>query len=209
MSLLRLGPLGRYSDSVTWLVPVRIDASFPRCSAGANPGKAHRITTGPATRPAIRDLRRKQTRTEENVQPSRKLVQGRQAWRGVSCSPLLSRGRFGNGVKRPCSARTGEREISRTARGNGDGDGDGDVSIVRLHRSSFNGITLSATKGHTLFLNAPWTEHDCRAMCFRCNSPLTKRLPYEGRQSKGSISKNEARRRTATCNPCLPNRKKV
>ena len=33
---------------------------------------------------------------------------------------------------------------------------------VRLRRSSFNGITLSATKGHTLFLNAPWTEHDYR-----------------------------------------------
>ena len=59
---------------------------------------------------------------------------------------------------------------------------------ARLRRSSFNGITLSATKGHTLFLNAPWTEHVCRSVCFTCNSPLLKR-PYENRQSKGCIFK--------------------
>jgi hypothetical protein len=110
-------------------------------------------------RAATRTLRRKQTPKEENTQPSRKLVQGRQVWRSVSRSTLLSGGTFGNAIRRPCSARTEEREISRTVRG--------DVSIVRLHRSSFNGITLSATKGHTLLLNAPWTEHDCGEVCFK------------------------------------------
>ena len=73
----------------------------------------------------------------------------------AKCEPLhalLSKGRSGNAIRRPCSARTEEREISRTVRG--------DVSIVRLHRSSFSGITLSATKGHTLFLNTPGREHD-------------------------------------------------
>jgi hypothetical protein len=43
-----------------------------------------------------------------------------------------------------------------------------------LHRSIFSGITLCATKGHTLFLNETWTEHYCREVCFRCNSPLVK-----------------------------------
>src|SRR4029077_11850196 len=78
---------------------------------------------------------------------------------------------------------------------------------LRLHRSSFSVITLSATKGHTLFLNAPWTEHDCRGTCFRCNSPLVT-IPYESRQSKGCMARNVARRRTAARSPC-GNRKKA
>jgi hypothetical protein len=61
--------------------------------------------------------------------------------------------------------------------------------------SSFNGITYSATKGHTLFLKAPLTAHDCRGACFRCNSSLV-RIPYESRQSKGCMSRNMARRRS-------------
>ena len=143
------------------------------------------MITGPAMRAAIRDLRRKQTPKEENARPSRKLVQGRQVWRSVSRSALLSGGQFGNAIRRPCSAKIEEREISRTVRG--------DVSIVRLHRSSLNGITHSATKGHTLFLKAPWTDHDCREVCFRRNSSLVK-VPYESRQSKGCMSRNVARR---------------
>jgi hypothetical protein len=84
--------------------------------------------------------------------------------------------------------RIEDREISRTARG--------DVSIVRLHRSSFSRITLSATKGHTLFLNAPWTEHDCREACFIRHSHSSYNT-LRDRQSKGCISKNEARRQIA------------
>ena len=38
---------------------------------------------------------------------------------------------------------------------------------MQLHRSSFRGITLSATNGHTLLINAPWTEHDCREVRFK------------------------------------------
>ena len=60
----------------------------------------------------------------------------------------------------------------------------------------FQGITLSVTIGHTLFLNAPWTEHDCGEMCFRRNSSLVK-IPYDNRQSKGCMSRNLAHRRAA------------
>jgi hypothetical protein len=70
---------------------------------------------------------------------------------------------------------------------------------LRLHRCSFSEITLCARKGHTLFLNAPWIEHDCREACFRCDSLLVK-IPCESRQSEGCISKKEARRRTAARN---------
>jgi hypothetical protein len=152
--------------------------------ADANPGKAHRMIIGPAMRAAARVLRRKQTPKEENTQPSRKLVQGRQALRSVSRSALLSGSTSGNAFRPPCSARTEEREISLTV--------PGDVSTLRLHRSSLSGITLSATKGHTLFLNTPWREHDCLEVCFRRNSPFVK-ISYETRQSKGCISKSEAR----------------
>ena len=124
--------------------------------------------TGPAKRAEARVLRRKQPHKEENTRPSRKLVQGRSIWRSVSRSTRSSQGaESGNAIRRPCSARTEEREISRTVRG--------DVSTLRLHRSSFSGITRSATKGHTLFLNMPWTEHDCREACFRCNNTILSR----------------------------------
>jgi hypothetical protein len=73
----------------------------------------------------------------------------------------------------------------------------GDVSIVRPRRSYFNAITLSATKGHTLFLNAPWTEHDCGEVRFRCNSSSVKYL-YES-AIDCCISKNEGHRRTGVC----------
>jgi hypothetical protein len=73
---------------------------------------------------------------------------------------------------------------------------------LRLHRSSFSGITLFATKGRTLFLNTPWTEHDFGEVCLRRNSPLVK-IPYESRQSNACISKNEARGRIAARSPCV------
>ena len=83
----------------------------------------------PAKRAEARVLRPKQLHKQENTQPNRKLVQGRSKWRSVSRSTLLPGGRIGNATRRPCSARTKEREISRTVRG--------DVSTVRPHRSSF------------------------------------------------------------------------
>ena len=84
--------------------------------------------------------------------------------------------------------RIEDREISRTARG--------DVNIVQPHGSFFSRITLSATKGHTLFLNAPPREHDCREVCFirHCHSGYNT---LRDRQSEGCISKNEARRQIA------------
>jgi hypothetical protein len=85
--------------------------------------------TGPAKRVEARVLRRKQPHKEENTRPSRKLVQGRQVRRSVSRSPLLSRGTFGNAIRLPCSARIGEREISRTVRG--------DVSTLQLRPEFF------------------------------------------------------------------------
>ena len=55
----------------------------------------------------------------------------------------------------------------------------GDVSIVRLHRISLDGITHSATKGHTLILIKPWTEHDFYEACFRRNN-TTVNIPARG-----------------------------
>jgi hypothetical protein len=75
------------------------------------------------------------------------------------------------------------------------------IPLYKLHRRSFSGITLSATKGHTLFLNTPWTEHDCSEPWFRRNSSFIN-IPYESQQSKGCISKNEARRPTAARSRC-------
>ena len=52
-----------------------------------------------------------------------------------------------------------------------------DASIVRTPSKFCNisaEISISATKGHTSFLNAPWTEHDCLEVCFRCNSHLVR-----------------------------------
>ena len=116
--------------------------------AEANSGKAHSMITGPAIRAAIWDLRPNQTPKEENTQPSRKLVQGRQAWRSVSRSALLSGGTFENAIRRPCSAGIEEREISRTARG------DGDVSIVRLHRSLQRDYSFRHERPHFVLKSA-------------------------------------------------------
>jgi hypothetical protein len=35
-------------------------------------------------------------------------------------------------------------------------------------------INISAARGHTLFLNTPWTEHDCGEVCHRRHSSLAK-----------------------------------
>jgi hypothetical protein len=134
---------------------------------------------------AIRELRCIKPSKEENARPSRKLVQGRQVRRSVSRSALLSGGTFGNAIRRPCPAKIEEREISRTVRG--------DVSMVRLHRSSLNGIAHLARKGHILVLKVTWTTHECREVCFGRNSSLVK-VPYESWQSKGCMSRNVARR---------------
>jgi hypothetical protein len=56
-----------------------------------------------------------------------------------------------------------------------------------------SGLFFFATNGHTLFLNAPCTEHDCREVCFRRNSSLLK-IPYESLPSEGCVSRNVARR---------------
>jgi hypothetical protein len=139
--------------------------------AEANPGKPHRMITGPAIRAAIRDVRRKQTPKEENTQRPRRLAQG-QVWRSVSRSALLLGGTFGNAIRRPCSTRIEGREISRRVRGDG--------STLRLHRSSFDGITLSATKGHTLFLKAPWQITIVRRRASEATVLLSKYLTRVG-----------------------------
>ena len=104
---------------------------------------------------------RSQPHKEENTRLSRELVQGPSIWRSGSCSKLLARDRIANAIGPPCSARTEEREISRTVR---------DVSTLRLHRSSSSGITHSATKDHIFFLIRPGKNTIRRKQCFRCHS---------------------------------------
>jgi lactate/malate dehydrogenase, alpha/beta C-terminal domain len=75
------------------------------------------------------------------------------------------------------------------------------VSTLRLHRDSFSGITLPATKGHTFFLNTPWTEHDPREVCFRYHSYHNLFWPEyltKVGNPKVSCPKNEARQRAAS-----------
>jgi hypothetical protein len=136
-------------------------------------------------------LRPKQPDKEENTPPSRRLVQGRSIWRGVGHSALLSAGRIGNAIRLPCSARTEEREISLTVLD------PGDVSTLRLHRSSFSGITLSAMEGHTLILNAPWREHGLKRGVFQMPQFPQILLARNtlSRQSKGCVSRNVTLRR--------------
>jgi hypothetical protein len=83
----------------------------------------------------------------------------------AKCEPLRTplRGQNWKRDQTPLLGRTEEREISLTVLD------PGDVSTLRLHRSSFSGITLSAMEGHTLILNAPWREHGLKRVCFRCH----------------------------------------
>ena len=139
----------------------------------------------PAKPAEARALGCSQPHKEENTRLSRKLVQSPSIWRSGNCSKPLAGDRIANAIRPPCSARTEEREISRTVRG--------DVSTLRLHRSSSSGITHSATKGHTFFLIGPGKNTIRRgsASDATVGTILPTRIPYENRQSKGCISKND------------------